>query len=114
METTTTATENKTCECECGCVEKAEVMVDGVALCVECASVYAYADDGTFLGCTLSGLGESCPHCGEIIKWGGIETSFPKPNHRGGSCGCGDCWRNEDRGGWGNYSYHQAEEPRET
>lgn len=93
------------CECECGCIEEAETQEEGVSLCEECASNYAYDEEG-FLGCGNSGLGVVCPKCGETIEWGGIETGpCGSPNHRVGSCGCGDCWLEEDKGGWGHYSY---------
>jgi len=51
--------------------------------------------------------GRECRECGDVIRWGRIETHGPgAPNSRSGDCGCGaDSWLDEDRGGWGHYTY---------
>ncbi len=50
-----------------------------------------------------------CHVCGGNIRWGSIQTGATgsgEPNYRTGACGCGEStWRDEDRGGWGHYSY---------
>jgi hypothetical protein len=99
--------EAPTCECECDCAEEATQLDEGGRPVSDGCATATYDADGDFVGCEASGLGETCRHCGERIKWGSIQTSpsgSGDANYRTGRCACGH-WREEERGEWGHYSY---------
>ncbi|MFH1011441.1 MAG: hypothetical protein V1784_09450 [bacterium] len=105
----------QTCDCTgCSCVLPA-VTTDagGVPVCRACSSFFCAADGDVVCGQIFRGT--RCHVCGGEIEWSGICTGTSgrgTPNHRYGSCVCGArVWLDEDRGGWGHYSYDFAGPP---
>ena len=95
------------CQCECGCDEIATKTDEGGnPVCDEC-SEYAFDDDGNFIGCGASGLGEMCHVCLKEISWGEVLTGgFGNPNYRLGDCTCGEnSWIDECKGDWGHFRF---------
>jgi len=97
------------CQCNsCGCTEPATTTDDSsVPVCEACAEYTVDANGDTVCSRQTADF-RTCHVCGREIDWGGISTAGRPgtPNHRVGTCGCGDAWLDEDRGGWGHYSYH--------
>jgi hypothetical protein len=99
------------CECQCGCDQEATTTSDDFDLCEACSHVLL-DEYGDFVACASSGLGQKCHKCGEEIEWRRIKTGARPglPNYRLGSCECGDAWKEEELGGWGNYEYSPPDE----
>ncbi len=95
-----------TCECLCDCTEPAVTTDDGgTPVCDECETA-VWTEDGDVICARQTKNFERCHVCGDKIDWGCIETHSPgTANSRTGTCGCGDAWLDEDKGGWGHYSY---------
>ena len=108
-----TIPDGQVCGCGCGCDEPATHQDESVYLCDTCGD-YTYDDEGTCRCARQTEQWTMCPDCGEEIAWGGIQTHGPgASNDRTGTCGCGDAWLDEDRGGWGHYSYRRPTEDKD-
>jgi hypothetical protein len=95
-----------TCGCLCECGQPAVTADDsGCPVCGECESA-TVTEDGDVICARKTENFARCHVCDDKIEWGRIETHSPgAANSRSGSCGCGDAWLDEDKGGWGHYSY---------
>lgn len=103
------------CDCDCGCDELSETTNDnGDRVCETCADGFVDSDGDFICGSTFDG--RTCHVCDCKIKWGPIMTGpsgSGSPNHKYGSCDCGDhAWLDEHRGNWGCYSF--SREPAEA
>lgn len=100
------------CECSaCSCDEPATTTDDsGVDVCEEC-SEYTVDASGEVICSRQTGGFACCHECDQEIGWSRIQTGQPGvSNWRTGSCDCGsEAWMDEDRGGWGHYTYRGEE-----
>jgi len=105
------AEETHMCECDCGCGNEATTKEEGTWLCDEC-SKYCVDEGGDVICSNMTDGFTKCHVCRQEIKWGPIFTGgCGASNYITGGCGCGkEAWRENERGGWGHYSFSPGED----
>ncbi len=97
------------CACSCDCDQPAKTKDDcGIPVCWECKN-YTIDEGGEVVCAKMTDSFSECHECGETIEWNThIQTKQGFPNWVEGECSC-KTWMEEDRGGWGNYTFKDKE-----